>query len=177
MKDDLFHNSKTNNKFREYAACWIAGIYSNTSIYANYVENEKTGLLVANEEGGWYNAILMLMKDANLRQDIQMQARALVEREYSLKEYSDLLLDDLHRALQEYPGIHPAKTTKSSVEKTNNTKPEFILFRVIRKAAAVGQRLYAYVKEYGLGFTVRIILEQIERYTRYFELAWKLNRK
>lgn len=177
MKDDLFHNSKTNNKFREYAACWIAGIYSNTSIYANYVENEKTGLLISNEEGEWYDAILRLMQEPNLREAIQRQARALVEREYSLKEYSDLLMADIHRALQERPGIRLPESPKTSFENTRDTKPAFILFRVIRKAVAVWQRLLAYVKEYGLGFTLRIILEQIERYTRYFELLWKLRKK
>jgi len=177
MKDDLFHNSKTNNKFREYAACWIAGIYSNTSLYADYVENEKTGLLISNKEDEWYNAIVRLVQDPDLRHDIQKQARALVEREYSLQEYSDLLMADLQRALQEAPSVRLPKAPKESLENTRNKRPGFILFRMIRKAVAIGQRLYAYVKEYGLGFTVRIILEQIERYTRYFELAWKLNRK
>jgi glycosyltransferase involved in cell wall biosynthesis len=66
--------SKCPNKYLEIAACKAAGIYSNLPPYTQYVEQEKTGLLVENTCDAWKEAILRLMENNALRQNISQNA-------------------------------------------------------------------------------------------------------
>ena len=67
LPDDVFHRSKSNNKFREYGASRVAGIYSHNDAYSNCVEHEVSGLLVSNDAGHWYDALERLIEDEALR--------------------------------------------------------------------------------------------------------------
>jgi glycosyltransferase involved in cell wall biosynthesis len=87
MLDDDFHRAKTNNKFREYAASGIAGIYSNVPLYSAWVENGKTGLLVDNRPEAWYTAMVQLIEDLSLRRQISQIARDRVHELYSEEEF------------------------------------------------------------------------------------------
>ena len=71
LKDDVFHRSKTNNIFREYGACYIAGIYSKVHVYSSCICDGETGLLVPNDEEAWYKAMVRMVEDDNLRSRIQ----------------------------------------------------------------------------------------------------------
>ena len=66
LPDDVFHRSKTNNKFREYGASGIAGVYSANDVYAHCVEHEVSGLLVANDTESWHAALERLIDDEPL---------------------------------------------------------------------------------------------------------------
>jgi hypothetical protein len=52
LEDTTFHRSKTNTKFRDYGASRVAGVFSDVCVYSSCVEQEKTGLLVANTTDG-----------------------------------------------------------------------------------------------------------------------------
>lgn len=62
-----FFHSKTNNKYREFGGCGIAGVYSNFPPYSNSVTHEYSGLLVGNSTKEWAAAIERLVEDGNLR--------------------------------------------------------------------------------------------------------------
>lgn len=75
LLDDPFHRSKTNNKYREFGACGIAGIYSKVPVYTEFIKNSETGILVDNTTNDWYKALVKLIEDHKLRKRIGQAAR------------------------------------------------------------------------------------------------------
>jgi glycosyltransferase involved in cell wall biosynthesis len=90
LLDDKFHRSKTNNKFREYGASGIAGIYSNMEVYSTCVVHNKTGLLVQDDPDAWYAAMALLIENHALRRRIQVGALKFVRANYSQEMFSTL---------------------------------------------------------------------------------------
>jgi glycosyltransferase involved in cell wall biosynthesis len=82
LKDDEFHRSKTNTKFRDYGACGIAGVYSNVDVYSDCVRDRETGLLVVNTYEGWYGGIKKLIENPGLRASIKDKAFKYVREHY-----------------------------------------------------------------------------------------------
>ena len=112
LRDDLFHRSKTDVKFREYAACGIAGVYSNVGSYAKSVEHEVTGLLVSNQPGSWFDAVSRLVKDAGLRHLIQDRAREHVRNHYDLQLVQEVWCRQLHALVGNSAGHSPSLTAQ-----------------------------------------------------------------
>jgi glycosyltransferase involved in cell wall biosynthesis len=110
IRDDLFHNSKTNNKFREYGACGIAGIYSDVEVYSTSVQHGSTGFLVPNHTDCWHEAIVQLIENPDLRQKITMQAQEYVRRNYSQERFENLTLDLIRQT------IHKGKNRNEELE-------------------------------------------------------------
>jgi hypothetical protein len=106
LPDELFFRSKTNNKFREYGASSIAGIYSDNEVYAQCVQHEVSGLLVANDADRWYDALAQLIEDDALRTRIRQQARQYVAEHYSQANFEQVFLQQLQAVLH-----GPAKPT------------------------------------------------------------------
>jgi glycosyltransferase involved in cell wall biosynthesis len=99
MRDDLFHNSKTNNKFREYGACGIAGIYSDVEVYSASVQHGSTGLLVPNRTECWQEAIAKLIENPVLRRDLALRANEFVRRNYSQDLFEHFTLDFIRQTV------------------------------------------------------------------------------
>ncbi|CAB3732774.1 hypothetical protein LMG22037_05738 [Paraburkholderia phenoliruptrix] len=76
---------KTNNKYREYGALGIAGVYTNTSPYAECVADGETGLLVSHSVEAWRDALERLVVDRELRARIAVAAYEDVKTNYSQK--------------------------------------------------------------------------------------------
>jgi glycosyltransferase involved in cell wall biosynthesis len=117
LPDDVFYRSKTNNKFREYGASGIAGIYSRNDVYSHCVEHEVSGLLVANEADRWHDAIERLIEDEALRTRIQQQARQYVREHYAQEKFEQLFLEQLHEVLGT-PARPPLANVASSIPAT-----------------------------------------------------------
>jgi len=100
LPDEAFFRSKTNNKFREYGASSIAGIYSDNDVYSHCVQHEVSGLLVANDADRWYDAIVRLIEDEALRRRIQQQARQYVAVHYAQAQFEQLFLEQLQELLR-----------------------------------------------------------------------------
>jgi glycosyltransferase involved in cell wall biosynthesis len=178
MKNDVFHNSKTNNKFREYGACWIAGIYSNSEVYSNCVEDGVTGLLVSNDEGEWYQAIVRMMMDVELRKAIQLQARAIVEKEYSLEKFTEILLNDINTVLREF--VQKETIRVDNVQKTENVKfenenkPKSLFLRLFDLIRFVFGKMRRLLNDYGMLLVFRLIIDEIGRYAQYCLLSYRI---
>jgi glycosyltransferase involved in cell wall biosynthesis len=112
LKDDLFHRSKTNTKFRDYGACGIAGIYSDVDVYSD-VEDGKTGLLVENNDSAWYGAIKRLIEDKSLRDSIKSNAYSYVRKNYDMNVTADKLYDIVRETINK----KGAKQAKIPVKK------------------------------------------------------------
>lgn len=101
LQDDDFHRSKCNNKFREYAASRIAGIYSDVSVYSTGVEDERSGLLVKNEPGEWLKAMTRLVEDESLRRNIQEEAFRIARARYTRENDDAVWLAHIRRMIGE----------------------------------------------------------------------------
>jgi glycosyltransferase involved in cell wall biosynthesis len=101
MIDDDFHRAKTNNKFREYAASGIAGIYSDVSLYSAWVEDGKSGLLVENRPEAWYAAMVRLIEDASLRRRISQIAHDRVHELYSEEQFEQQWFNQIQTVLNQ----------------------------------------------------------------------------
>jgi glycosyltransferase involved in cell wall biosynthesis len=136
--DDTFHRSKTNNKFREYGACGIAGIYSNVDVYTHCVENEQTGLVVSNDPQAWYQALHRLVTDAPLRQQIGDNARKVVQQQYAQELFQKVWFNQITNVLsatriqRDVEEFNAHQNAASSLEQGNH-----ILMNTFKRAVAV----------------------------------------
>jgi glycosyltransferase involved in cell wall biosynthesis len=88
LRDLEFNRGKNNAKYREYAAAGIAGIYSDAEVYRATIAHRQTGLVVPQESTqAWYEAILELAGDAELRDSIRRNAFADLRANYRQEEY------------------------------------------------------------------------------------------
>ena len=94
LENSRFAESKSNNKFREYGACQIAGIYSNVSTYSTSVTHGVTGLLVEQSSDAWFEAMENLVTDEGLRNEIKEKAYRYVFDNYRFELIEDEWLKD-----------------------------------------------------------------------------------
>jgi glycosyltransferase involved in cell wall biosynthesis len=84
LRDRPANLAKTDNKFREYAACRIAGVFSNLQPYTDVVADGVTGLLVENTADAWREAITSLIADPHRRRSIADAAYQHAREKYDL---------------------------------------------------------------------------------------------
>jgi glycosyltransferase involved in cell wall biosynthesis len=84
LRDHPANRAKTNNKYREYGACGIAGVYSDIPPYLGCVEHGVTGLLADSSSDAWLSAILLLALRPDERERIAAHAEIDVREKYSV---------------------------------------------------------------------------------------------
>ncbi|MFD0710695.1 glycosyltransferase family 1 protein [Paenibacillus sp. GCM10027626] len=89
LDNNSFNKSKTNNKLREYGACRIPGIYSNSPVYASWVAQGETGYLVPHTEKGWYEGIKAMIENPAMRLRIRENAEMAARQHFSLHTCMD----------------------------------------------------------------------------------------
>jgi glycosyltransferase involved in cell wall biosynthesis len=136
LLNDEFHRSKTNNKFREYAASGVVGIYSNVEVYSQSVKDGVTGLLVSNDQEAWERALKRLIEDADLRGRIRSAAKAEVQERYSQDAFQMMWWRQIQMAL-EMPRQHPdVEKDKETTHDINLVESSQWITRNIRLAAS-----------------------------------------
>ncbi|ACX63749.1 glycosyltransferase [Paenibacillus sp. Y412MC10] len=85
LERTLLHDCKSNNKFREYSACRIPGIYSSSPAYEEWVAGKENGLIVSGESDDWYEAMVQLIEQPELRQSIAEHAEQVAWANFSVE--------------------------------------------------------------------------------------------
>lgn len=145
MLNDIFHRSKTNNKFREYGASNIAGIYSNVEIYSNCVKHGYTGYLVENDSNKWYQAMKKLIDNKIHRNQIQKAAYEFVYTNYSDKDFSRVWYEQIIQVLSQSRTRHYIHSILPSTATSKANYP-FIFIREI--GSIVLRRRYTMIPNY-----------------------------
>jgi processive 1,2-diacylglycerol beta-glucosyltransferase len=78
LVDDAFTRGKSDLKYLDYAALGIPGIFSDVRPYRETVRHRETGLLAANDEKAWAEALDEIVSDGSLRARLAEAARAEV---------------------------------------------------------------------------------------------------
>lgn len=129
-----FHRCKYFNKYVEYASFGIAGVYSDCEPYIFGIRDRENGLLVKNNDDNWYNAIVELIENKELRKSISKECLREANEIYSL----DILADDYYE-----------KITKDFIVSDNK---ESIPGLGLAKCIIFVKRVYRKVKEQGTNF-------------------------
>lgn len=90
LRDRPANLAKTDNKFREYGACRIPGIYSSSRPYTDVVTDGVTGVLVENTADAWRDAVTALIREPQRRASIANAAYQHVRKRYDLNGAAQL---------------------------------------------------------------------------------------
>ena len=85
LEDNVFNECKSNIKFLEYSICKIPGIYSNITPYANSIINGETGIICDDDTDSWYKAMVKLIEERDVRNQIAENAYKEVLEKYTLE--------------------------------------------------------------------------------------------
>jgi glycosyltransferase involved in cell wall biosynthesis len=122
LADSRFDNCKYVNKYMEYGRLGIAGVYSAIPLYRDFVENEKTGLLVENEPDAWFEAVERMIEDGPLRQRIRQEAYQDIRRKFTLHPavefFEEVMQDALEFKASRYKEFEPEYREEAVREST-----------------------------------------------------------
>ncbi len=107
LPDEEFYRAKSDNKFREYAASRIAGVYSDVQVYRECVTHGQTGLLAPAVPDAWFSALKRLIEDDTLRTKIQDEAWACARARYSVERSKQVWLAHLEAAINNRTPLAP----------------------------------------------------------------------
>lgn len=94
MPDTPFHACKHYNKFVEYAAAGVVGVFSDEMPYTQLRRGAYESVLCANNSKAWMDALSELIESVD-REDMRCSLCALCEGSFSVRETSLALLSQL----------------------------------------------------------------------------------
>lgn len=104
--DHEANRCKTDNKYREYGACGIAGVYSSIPPYEHSVRDGVTGVLTDNSYISWLTKVTELVVNVPKREALGRNASRYVKEEYCVKSVARkwaLLFVEVNDALRRSP--------------------------------------------------------------------------
>jgi hypothetical protein len=142
MADSAANLYKTNNKYREYGALKLAGIYTNTSPYMECVVDGETGLLVSHSVEAWYDALEKLVLDGELRARIADAAYEDVKTNYAQTVVAEQWRTFLESFARDHSTSDPRETATPATIATIRARRWFAQtrIRVLVRVAGVRRR-------------------------------------
>ena len=131
MPDTPFHACKHYNKFVEYAAAGIVGIFSNVKPYDRLAQNFGWELLCENSADQWYSAMKQLLDDPQKLDTLKHQVTDMAGSIFSVPYIAESLLRELEAL--------PPKTEK----------PLRAAALPLMKGYAIATRILSGLKRYG----------------------------
>jgi glycosyltransferase involved in cell wall biosynthesis len=107
LLDTEANRCKTDNKYREYGACRIAGLYSAIVPYRHSVRNGETGLLLGNSPSEWLEAVTGLITDHERRSSIGEMAFQDVHSRYKVESVAPQWADLFRATKQSQKSYRP----------------------------------------------------------------------
>ena len=168
LPDDEFHRCKSNNKFREYAACGIAGVYSDMPVYNTFVADGQTGLLVPNTGEAWVNAIGRLVSDNELRTAMGRDAAA-----YAAAHFNERVTDDQWMS-QIGPLAATRPATTQAVRPAMAPQPLATALGVAKYAAKLSTKIGPVLRAHGVASMVKRVGTHVAGFGHV--MAWEISR-
>ncbi len=168
LPDDGFHRCKSNNKFREYAACGMAGVYSDMPVYNTFVTDGQTGLLVANTPAAWVAAIGRLLDEPGLRQAVGQRARAYAEGHFNERVTNDQWMAQVGPLAVARPNTVPVAGPALAPQ------PLATAFGVVKYAARLSTKMGPVLRAHGVGSMTRRIANHVAGFGQV--MAWEISR-
>ncbi len=168
LPDDEFHRCKSNNKFREYAACGMAGVYSDMPVYNTFVTDGETGLLAANTPAAWVEAIGRLLDDPQLRQAIGQRARSYAAGHFNERATDDQWMAQIGPLAVARPNAVPASRPALAPQ------PLATAFGVVKYAARLSTKVGPVLRAHGVGSMMRRTANHVAGFGQV--MAWEISR-
>jgi glycosyltransferase involved in cell wall biosynthesis len=172
MPDDLFHQCKTATKFREYAACRIAGVYADTEVYRDCVTSDVTGLLVAPADDSWVSAIEHLIRDVSLRRGIQDRAEAYARERYGAEVISRHWLEQI----EEVVGLNRSAVPSQSADHPASAGPAEMVAGILRQSVRYAARVPSLLRTGGIKAVWSRTRAQVAGFRQLMEWEFTLRR-
>lgn len=138
MPDTAFHACKHYNKFVEYAAAGIVGVFSDVQPYTRLKAAGRPGKYCPNDAEAWYAAIKELIEDDHQRERLRCECVKVARDEFDVSQLTMPIQD----ALEEIG------------ESGDWTVSEGWL--LLMKIAGVVARSFLKLKQYGLRFPIAV---------------------
>ena len=103
LRENAFSAYKSNNKFREFGGCSIAGIYSDVTVYRESVVDGETGWLVGNTPDAWRQKMLDVLKQPDFVRKVGANAHVEVKTRYNISAVRRSWLAALRPVLEHKP--------------------------------------------------------------------------
>jgi hypothetical protein len=174
LPDDEFHRCKSNNKFREYAACGVAGVYSDMPVYNTSVADGETGLLVANTDAAWVSGIERLVRDHALRARIAENGRAYAEAHFHQRVTDREWMAQI-APLAERRADAPIGSPAQSSGATRGARPFATALGALNHAVRLGAKVGPVLRREGIGTTLYRARMHLAGFGQL--LSWELHRR
>ena len=171
MPDSLFHQCKTATKFREYAACRIAGVYADTEMYRDCVIDQETGLLAGPSSEEWAAAIGRLAADASLRRRIQDRAERYARERYS----ADVIAGGWLKQIEQVAQFNRGPVEASTAGESKSSGPFVMAAGILRQSTRYAARVPSLLRSSGPKVVWSRTRAQVAAYRQL--MAWELKLK
>ena len=152
--DNASNRCKTNNKYREYSACGLPGVYSDMPPYQRSIVHGETGLLSANTPDAWYSAIGQLIEDKALRESVATKAYDDVFKKHSVAHVATIWSEHFVQVHQHM------KRRKISPLRTNRLR-SYVMTRFLR-FESLWVRAATVYSQGGIRLLVRKLINRIK---------------